>query len=274
MISLPIARKFRFCLAVLLSALVGGCGALRPAAPPPPSFYALDSARMEVRAATPVPVSRTAPTLIVNPTHAASGFDSQKIIYVRSDHKLEYFSHSEWIDTPARMLAPLLVAAVEQSAAFRAVVLTPSAAAGDLRLDTEILRLHQDFSRQPSRARFTLRAYLVDNATRQVLAWREIDESVDALSEDPYGGVVAANSAVRSALDRLAVFCSEAATQWQLSRTTAQNRAEGGLRNDDAARMRCNSGPRQDQWDKPETAGESSRVLPSILSCLPGGSFR
>ena len=87
----------------------------------------------------------TAPTLIINPPHAAAGFDSPRIIYVRETHKLEYFAHSEWVDTPARMLAPLIVAAVENSGAFRAVVLTPSAAAGDLRLDTEIIRLQHEF---------------------------------------------------------------------------------------------------------------------------------
>jgi len=30
---------------------------------------------------------------------------------VREPHKLEYFAHSEWVDPPARMLAPLIVAA-------------------------------------------------------------------------------------------------------------------------------------------------------------------
>ncbi|MGG2343650.1 ABC-type transport auxiliary lipoprotein family protein, partial [Aeromonas veronii] len=89
----------------------------------------------------------------------------------------EYFAHSEWIDTPARMIAPGIVAALEGTGAFRAVVLAPSAAAGDLRLDVEIIRLQQEFDRSPSRTRFTLRAYLVDSDSRQVLAWREFDET-------------------------------------------------------------------------------------------------
>ena len=149
--------------------------------------------------------------MIVNPPPAAAGFDSQRIIYVREAHKLEYFAHSEWVDPPARMLAPLLVAAVESSGAFRAVVLTPSAAAGDLRLDTEIIRLQHEFLTQPSRVRFTLRAYLVDNKTRRVLAWREFDAVVPAASENPYGGVVAANRAVQTVLEDLSAFCAEAA---------------------------------------------------------------
>ena len=149
--------------------------------------------------------------MIVNPPTAAAGFDSQRIIYVRETHKLEYFAHSEWVDPPARMLTPLLVAAVESTGAFRAVVLTPSAAAGDLRLDTEIIRLQHEFLTQPSRVRFTLRAYLVDDKTRRVLAWREFDAVVPAASENPYGGVVAANRAVQTVLEDLAAFCAEAA---------------------------------------------------------------
>jgi cholesterol transport system auxiliary component len=94
------------------------------------------------------------------------------------------------------MLGPLLVTAIEKSAAFRAVVLTPGAASGDLRLDTMIVRLQHEFQSQPSRVRFTLRATLVDDKTRRVLAWREFEATAPARTEDAYGGVLAANQAV------------------------------------------------------------------------------
>jgi cholesterol transport system auxiliary component len=101
------------------------------------------------------------------------------------------------------------------------VVPAPSIAAGDLRLDTDIIRLQQDFSSQPSRVRFTLRAYLVDNTTRQMLAWREFDASVAAASEDSHGGVVAANQAVQAVLEQLAAFCTETARDWQAAMPVA-----------------------------------------------------
>jgi cholesterol transport system auxiliary component len=148
--------------------------------------------------------------LIVNPPIAAAGFDSPRIIYVRDSHKLEYFAHSEWVDPPARMLGPLLVAALANTGAFGAVVLTPGAAAGDLRLDTEIIRLQHEFQSQPSRVRFTLRAILVEDRTRRVVAWREFDGSVAATSEDPYGGVVAANQIVQKVVEDLSSFCVDA----------------------------------------------------------------
>ena len=151
----------------------------------------------------------TAPTLIVSPPHAAAGFDSPHIVYVRQASQLEYYAHNEWVDTPARMLAPLIVAAIEHGGAFRAVVRTPSTVAGDMRLDTEVLRLQHEFLSKPSRVRFTLRAHLVDNVTRRVLASREFDAVAAAPSEDAYGGVMAANEAVRSVLEGLAAFCIE-----------------------------------------------------------------
>lgn len=192
--------------------LFGGCGSLSPSATPQPSFHSLDNAPATTgrvtRASATLP--STLPTLIVNPPHAAPGFDSQRIIYSREAHTLEYYAHSEWIDPPARMLAPLIVTAIDRSAAFRAVVLTPSAATGDLRLDTEIVRLQHELGEQPSHVRFTLRAYLVNNSTRQILARREFDETVAVTSETPYGSVVAANLAVQTALENLAAFCAEA----------------------------------------------------------------
>jgi len=196
-------------IAILL-VLTGGCSALDPSSMPPPSRYSLDSAPIASQPARPV----TAPTLVVNPPHAAAGFDSQRIAYLREAHKREYFAHNEWVDTPARMLAPLIVSAVEAGGAFRAVVLTPSAALGELRLDTEILRLQHDFRTRPSSVRFTLRATFVDNATRKVVAWREFDETVVAQSENPYAGVIAANRAVQAVLEQLAGLCATAARGW------------------------------------------------------------
>jgi cholesterol transport system auxiliary component len=206
-----VGRLFAAGLALLA---LGACSILSPKATPPSAFYSLDSARAAVLGAGPAPAhaqaKNAAPTLIVNPPLAAAGFDSPRIIYVREPHKLEYFAHSEWVDPPARMLGPLLVAAIGNTGAFRAVVLTPGAAAGDLRLDTEIIRLQHEFQTQPSRVRFTLRATLVDDRTRHVLAWRQFDGTVVATSDDPYGGVVAANRVVQTVLEDLSVFCAEA----------------------------------------------------------------
>jgi cholesterol transport system auxiliary component len=184
---------------------ISACSLLQPTTTPTPNFYALEG--VSGKAASVAPTS--ALTLIVSPPHAAAGFDSQRMIYLREPYKLEHFAQSEWIEPPARMLAPLIVDAIVRTGAFRAVVLTPSTAAGDLRLDSEIIRLQQDFRNRPGSVRFTLRATLIDENSRRVVAWREFDHSVVTTSEDPYGGVVAANRAIHSTLESLADFCVE-----------------------------------------------------------------
>ena len=214
------APLFGFVWFGMMLMLTAGCAALLPKPPVQPTFYSLDRAALDVQFKVPAANvdpnrAETAPTLVINPPRAAAGFDSQRIIYTRESHQLEYFAHSEWIDTPARMLAPLIVAAVSNAGIFRAVVPTPSLAAGDIKLDTEIVRLQQIFGSGPSRVQFTLRAYLVDSASRRVLAWREFDETVAAASVDPRGGVDAANRAVQNVLRALTGLCIEAAGTWQ-----------------------------------------------------------
>jgi len=194
-------------LATLSLLLVCGCSALKPAEAPRPNFYTLDDAR-GAPAAAPAAAGHT---LTLSTPRAAAGFDGQRIIYLRRPHALDHYAYNEWSDTPARMLAPLIVRALERSGAFRAVVQTPSTAAGDMRLDTEVMRLQHEFLETPSRVRFTLRATLVDNATRRVLGAREFEAVAAAPSEDAYGGVRGANEAVRVVLEELAAFCVEAA---------------------------------------------------------------
>ena len=203
------ARGWRCIAAVAALALLSACNALRPLVAPGehPKFYSLsDRADAATPAAAPR-ASATGLTLIVATPHAAAGFDSRRMMYLRRGDELEYFAHNEWIDTPARMLAPLIVAAVEARGIYRAVVLTPSPATGQVRLETEILRLQQEFLGAPSRVRFTLRAQLVESGTRRVVASREFEAVAAAPSENPRGGVTAAHEAVRKVLGEVADFC-------------------------------------------------------------------
>lgn len=209
-------RRGRSGFAWLLGALalLGGCTAsLLPKPAPQPAHYALSDSAPAARAlqaprgATP---SRL-PTLLVNPPRAAPGYDTAHIVYLRQPHQIEYFAFSQWVDTPAQMLAPLIARSIERSGAFDAVLLAPSAAAGEMRLDTEVIRLQQDFGRVPSQVRLTLRAVLLDSRTRRVVAVREFDASAPAPTDDAPGGVAAANQAVQQVLGELATFAAEAA---------------------------------------------------------------
>lgn len=184
--------------------LLSACAALPP--PEAMSTYVLD-ARL-------APAARRAAgnaVIAVSVPRARPGFDSAQMAYVRRSHEIEYFTKNRWADTPARMLAPLLVQALDQYGGFRAVVQAPGAVSADLRLEVEVVRLLQDFETRPSRIRIILRAQLVEVAPRRVRATREFDEAEAAPSDDAYGGVIAANRALERLLGQLAEFCAEQA---------------------------------------------------------------
>ncbi|HEU0220418.1 MAG TPA: ABC-type transport auxiliary lipoprotein family protein [Gallionella sp.] len=194
--------------ATLAISLLGGCSSLLPSPPPPDNIYLLEANLALVPARSAPPPKRNL-VLAVNMPRARAGFDTAQMVWVRQAHGLEVYSHNRWADTPARMLAPLLAQALERSGAFHAVVQAPSAVSAVLRLDTELIRLQQDFSVRPSRVQFTLSAQLVDIGTRRVIASAEFDETENAVTEDAYGGVRAANLALERLLARLTAFCAE-----------------------------------------------------------------
>jgi cholesterol transport system auxiliary component len=212
-------RNPRFTARGLLSnaGLIGvialtGCSVLKPSAPPHAYFYALQSTPAKLASPSARGHGLSLPTLIVNPPHAAPGFDGVRIIFVRADNQLEYFAHSEWVEPPARMLGPLLVGAIERTNTFGAVVLMPASASGELRLNTELVRLQHNFQTQPSRVQFAMRVHLIDERTRKVVQWREFQTDAVAASETPQGGVAAANVAIQRALTEVAEFLSNRST--------------------------------------------------------------
>lgn len=174
--------------------------ALRPTAPPNHT-YVLDAA-IEPRLA----IKRSNAVLLVATPRAQPGFDTRRIAYTKTPLSLNYYTKSEWADTPAQMLAPLLVRALESTGGFRAVLSTTAPVEADLRLDIDIIRLQQEFLETSSHARLALRAKLYDLATRQILATQIFEAAEPAPSEDAYGGVRAANAAVKRLLDEIANF--------------------------------------------------------------------
>lgn len=203
-----------------------GCSSMLPKPAALPAFYTIDVAPPP---GAPAPLTNTAgaPTVLISPPRATSGYDSRQIVYVRQNHRLEYFARSQWVDTPARMFAPLLVTHLAATGGFQAVYTGAGAAAADLRLDTEIMALKQDFLSTPSSTHFVLRAQLIDGVSRRVIATRDIEAAVASASEDPYGGVVAANGAVGIVLSQLSAFCVDGIRNWRERGSAADRKRHG-----------------------------------------------
>ncbi|MFO1314358.1 MAG: ABC-type transport auxiliary lipoprotein family protein [Burkholderiales bacterium] len=195
------ARARRWAIPLASALLAAACSVMAPAPADAPVLHVLDATPVAAAA----PAARPLVLEVATP-RAAPGFDTAAMAYVRKAHVVDYYAVHRWVEPPAQMLAPLLVRALEDTRAFRAVVRDTTGVRADVRLDTELLRLQQSFAGRPSRAEVALRAQLVDVGSRRVVATRTIEVARDAPSDDPDGGAAAANAAVAHALGEVAAF--------------------------------------------------------------------
>ena len=187
-------------------ALAAGCTALPAPKVEDPVLHVLDAKPAIARAQATRDL-----VLEVSVPRAAPGFDTAALLYVQKPYVLDAFATHRWADAPARMIGPPLTRALEQTGYFRAVVPAPAGVPADLRLDTELVRLQQNFTSRPSRVELSLRFRLLDLRGRRVVASRVVDVDVVAPSDDPDGGVLAANAALANALAQAAAFAVAAA---------------------------------------------------------------
>jgi cholesterol transport system auxiliary component len=208
-------RHFGFYGLLAGTVALGGCSAasLLPKPPAPAARYTLDDGAMQAPSAAAAGAAPRpgAPVLLVVQTTAAPGFDGTRMVYLRRPQQLESFAFHEWVEPPARLLAPLLLRHLQGTGAFRAVLLAPTVAVASLRLETELIRLQQDFTVQPSQLRLTLRAVLLDSARREVVFAQTFDESLATAGDDPLAGVVAAQRLTQRVLAALAAQAGQAA---------------------------------------------------------------
>jgi cholesterol transport system auxiliary component len=128
--------------------------------------------------------------------------------FLRQPHRLEYFAKNRWTETPAKMLGPLLVRALELRTGFKAVTSADGMVKGDVRLDTEITLLQQEFTTSPSRLHMKVRVQLVEQTSYRVFATQVFDAVEAAPTDDPYGGVIAANRMLPRLLGQIADFAA------------------------------------------------------------------
>jgi cholesterol transport system auxiliary component len=188
-------------LAALAVTLLCACSALQPPAAEPVTTHVL-SIRSPVRAE-----QRRDIAIEVAMPRAWPGFDTTDMVYQTDPYVLQRYAVNRWIDTPPRMLAPLLLRALEDSGAFRAVVQPPLTAPAEFRLDTEVVRLVQDFGARPSTMRIALRVQITDLRARRVVAARVFEDAEAASTETAAGGVTAANVALARMLSEVVRFC-------------------------------------------------------------------
>jgi len=191
-------------LVLALSLLLGSCSLPLLQAPveQPTRNYVLEWHGGDM----PPVMSPRRDSLLISPILSNPGFDNSDMAYMRTPHEIEYFANHRWVDSPARMLEPLLVQAAEQSGLFRNVVEAGRGADVDLRLDSKLIHLQQVCRLNPSQLQLALRVTLTEVASARIIASQTLSVSEAIEARTPYAGVLAANQAVARLLSELQVF--------------------------------------------------------------------
>jgi len=193
------------CLGIVASMTVA-CSLPGREAAPATQAYVLQAAPVPAVAAGD---ARACLTLRVGTPRAAPGFTSSRMAYVNQSQQLDYFAYNEWVDTPASMLALALEKRIDEMAIFGAVLSGSAEIKTDLRLDSYLLALQQDFTGKGSTVVLEVKIKLIDVAGRTLLGTKTFSYAEPAGGENPAAGVAAANRAMDRFLADLTGFLKQ-----------------------------------------------------------------
>lgn len=187
-------------LMVIAFGLLAGCAL--PIAPPSADITHTLALAPQASVPLAVPVERT---LQVMAPGAAPGYATTAMAYRQSAYELRYYARQRWIDRPSRLLGQALVDGL--SAGGARVLAEGGGMRADYRLLSELLQIEQDFTTRPSQMRLALRVQLVDVRDGRLLGSQTLRLEQAAASDDPAGGVAAANALLLRAVVQTAQFC-------------------------------------------------------------------
>jgi len=192
-------KKVKLLIVQLFSLALAGC--FSAVTLPQKQLYTLSPNKLNLKK-----YQRSHKTLLVIPVQASDSVDKEKMAYVKQPYQLSYFSDHAWAAEPADQITGLITNALRQSNYFKAVATSPFTGTTDLKLSTHLYVLQQNFLYNPSQEQLKLSAQLINTTSGKVIAGKVFYYSIKAHSNNPYGGVVAANQAVKLMLQDLTGF--------------------------------------------------------------------
>lgn len=148
-------------------------------------------------------------TLLVSMPNSNPGYETKHMIYTLKPYELSTFSTHQWAGSPAQMLFPLLIQHIDNTGYLQAIAAPSLSTYKNKLLKTQLLEFHHDFTTHPSSIKMSIRADIIDKANDYIISTQVFSTQMHALSDTPYGGVIAFNQASHRLLDQIAWYCVE-----------------------------------------------------------------
>ena len=198
-------RRLIFTIAAL--AALTACSLPGPAQQPAKQFFVLQD--QGVSNPAPGPVSNPCFSLRITTPASAAGLNTTRMAYSTEPNRLDYFAYHEWIAPPAKMIASSMELRLQAAGLFSVVLVDSPDIRTDLRLNSEMQVLQQDFTGNGDTLNLSIRVNLVEVATRTLLG-SETFSYREPAGENAEAGVLAANRAANLFLDDLTAFLAAA----------------------------------------------------------------
>jgi cholesterol transport system auxiliary component len=197
-------------VALAALAALAGCAVLDNNKPTPTYFVLRDTG-------TATPAAQRLPrVLLVAPSGASPFYDTQSIVFSRAPGTRAYYQFAAWTERPGKRFDSLLLARLEQRAAFAAVATSVSGVRGDLLLAPQVLEIYHDDRQAPGVVRVVVSAELTDARQRAIVARRTFTQEAAVAEENAAAAVRAFDAAVTRLLDEMVAWVEgEAAARRQ-----------------------------------------------------------
>lgn len=154
----------------------------------------------------PVATAQPRVSILVMQPKAVEGYDTDRMWYVTKPYQVNAFANNAWMSSPSVMLMPLMIRSLESSHYFYAVILEPNMGKTEYRLESNVIRLQQNFLVKPSHIQLVMQVVLIHSDDNRLVAADYIYEDLPCPSDNPVGGVMAANQATRRLTTKLTHF--------------------------------------------------------------------
>lgn len=182
--------------------ILSGCSFLSPVKTAPDSGYVINAAPDHVKKSR-----RHSGVMIVMMPDTNSAYNTSRMAFTMRPYQISYYANSRWIESPAEMLMPLLMATLQKTNRFKSVLTPPYAGQTDYALRTQIKTLLIDYTCRTPVLRLTLQEDLLSVSSGRMIASREFSAAEPLPQKSPYGAVYAANQAAARLLTEIAAWC-------------------------------------------------------------------
>ncbi len=176
----------------------GGCAMAGMTAGPAPATYTINAPDTRVPGLKRWPVQ-----LIVQTPTAGRAINTDRIMVTSASGRVSYFADAAWSDRLPRLLQSQIVAALQDSGAFRAVLTTHDRLDGDYALAVDVRSFHIEVARGSSTAAVAMYARIINEKRSNVLAAKEFSTRVPSARDDPDSGVAALQSGFNKAMGEM-----------------------------------------------------------------------